>query len=63
MLLQTKIKNIILMKLYFRKFYITRKLELQGSLVDKESGSGIFPDSGDPKRPDPQHWNLLFGGP
>ena len=37
-----------------------RKSELQGSFVDKGSGSGIFPDLDpvDPKRPDPdpQHW-------
>ena len=49
--------NFIWSKLYFRQFYITRKLKLQGSFVDKGSGSGIFPDPdpGDPKRPDTQH--------
>ena len=42
-------------KLYFRQFYMTRKLELQWCSVDKGSGSGIFPDQdpADPKRPDP----------
>ena len=50
-----KDKKIIWTKLYFRQFYLTRKFELQGSFVDKGSGSGIFPDPdpGDPKRPDP----------
>ena len=53
---QIKDKKNILTKLYFIHFYITRKFELQGSFVDKVSGSSIFPDPypapGDPKRPD-----------
>ena len=55
MTLKIKDKKIILTKLYFRQFYITRKLELQGFFVNKGSGSGIFPDPdlGDLKRPDP----------
>ena len=54
MTLKIKDKKIILTKLLFRQFYITRKLELQGFFVDKGSGSGsgIFqgpdPDPGDP---------------
>ena len=42
-------------KKLFRKFYLTRKFELQVFFVNKGSGSGIFPDPdpGDPKRPDP----------
>ena len=48
-------------KLYFRQYYVTRKVNLQGDclvFVHKGSGSGFFPDPGDPKRPDPdpQHW-------
>ena len=48
--LKSKIKkwfwrNCILGNFIFR--------EIQGSFVDKGSGSGIFPDPGDPKRPDP----------
>ena len=46
---QLKIKKIILTKLYFKQFYITRKLFLKGSLCG--SGSGFFPDPGYPKRP------------
>ena len=38
--LKIKDKKIILTTLYFRQFYITRKFELQGSFVDKGSGSG-----------------------
>ena len=59
---------MILRKLSFRQFYITKKLELQGSFVDKGSGSGIFPDQdqdpGDPKRPDPdpQHCSENYPG-
>ena len=33
----SKIKKIILTKLYFRQFYITRKLELLGSFLSKDS--------------------------
>ena len=59
--LKIKDKKNILTKLLFRQMYITRKFELQGCFVVKGSGSGSGilpdPDSGDPKRPepDPQH--------
>ena len=51
-------KQIILTKLYFRQFYMTRKLESQGSFFEKmdpEPRSVFFPnlDLGDPKRPEP----------
>ena len=55
MTLKIKIKKIILMKLYFRQFYITRKFELQDLFVNEGSGPGsvFFPDPdldpGDPK--------------
>ena len=53
MTLKIKGKIIILTKLYFRQYYITRKLDFRGLFVDKGSGSGI-PD------PDPQHWYIHF---
>ena len=37
----------------FRKFYNDKIWITWGLFVDKGSGSGIFPDPGDPKRPDP----------
>ena len=51
MTLKIKIK-IILTKLYFKQFYITKQLELQGSFVNKGSGSrsGISSGSGWPKK-------------
>ena len=63
MTLKIKDKTIIWTKFYFKQFYKTRKFELQGSFVDKGSGSGIFPnpdsDPGDPKRPDPTRYTVL----
>ena len=55
MTLKIKDKKNYLEETVFRHIYITRKFELQGSFVDKESGSGIFPDPdpSNPKRPDP----------
>ena len=54
MTLKIKDKNYF-EKLYFRQFYITRKLELQVFFVDRGSGSSFFLDQnpGDPIRPDP----------
>ena len=52
MTLKMKDKNIIWTKLYFRQFYNKKILITWGLFVDKGSGSGIFPDPGDPKRPD-----------
>ena len=41
-------------------FIWRENLTYMGLFVDKGSGSGIFPDPGDPKRPGPdpvpQHW-------
>ena len=33
--------------------FIEKNLNYMGLYVDNGSGSGIFPDPGDPKRPDP----------
>ena len=55
-----KIKDNYWDETVFQKIlYITRKFELQGSFLwikDPSPGSGIFPDPGDPKKPDPHHW-------
>ena len=39
-----KDKKVILTKLLFRQFYISRKLNYKSLFVDKGSGSGIFPE-------------------
>ena len=36
-------------------FRIRENLNYKGIFVDKGSGSGFFPDPGDPKRPDQQY--------
>ena len=49
--LKIKEQKINLPKLYFRQYYLTRKMDLQGPVWGLKD-----PDPGDPKRPDPQHW-------
>ena len=63
--LKSKIKKVILTKLYFRQFYKSRKL--QGSFCGKGSWSGfsrirIRVTQKDRIRPDldPQHWSKLL---
>ena len=42
------------MKLYFRQYFIPRKVDLKGWTNDTDPDDSKRPDPGDSKRPDPQ---------
>ena len=53
--LKIRDQKIILPKLYFRQYYMTRKRDVQGSFCGLRILNRFLPDPdpGDPKRPDP----------